>query len=125
MGVQAALVGDEVRGTACSRGNGRYLLSDLQTHRIALVDLRADLQLDTHVLTLDGIEGLTGVLHRAADDEGYVLTDYDFRLFVIQRQQTGGGQDVARAVSLQGIDQQPDLGAADGADAAQGGPVRQ
>src|SRR5690606_35085426 len=125
MGIQAAFVGDEVRGTACSRGYGGYLLGDLQTHRIALVDLRADLQLDTHVLTLDGVEGLTGVFHRAADDERYVLTDNDFRFFVIQRQQTGGGQDVARAVSLQGIDQQPDLGTADGTHAAQGSPVRQ
>src|SRR5690606_40943079 len=57
-------------GGAGTGGDLGYLLGNFQAHRVAFVDLRADAQLDTHILTLDGIEGLTGVLHRTADNEG-------------------------------------------------------
>src|SRR5690606_14171526 len=76
-------------------------------------------------LALDSIEGLAGVFHRATDDEGHVLTNDYFRFLVIQGQQARRGQDIAGTVALQGVDQQADLGAANGADTTQGGAIGQ
>ena len=125
MGVETALVGDDIRCATGAGGDLRYFLGNLQTYRVTFVDLRTNTQFDTHILALDGIKCLAGVFHRAADNKGYVLTHDDFRFFVIQRQQARSGQDVTGAVALQRVDQQTDLGAADGTDAAQGGTVRQ
>ena len=86
MGGQAACIGNNVGGTRDARRNLRDFLRDLQSHRITFVDLRANLQFDTHVLTFDGVKRLTRILNRAASNKGYVLAYYDFGFFVIQRQ---------------------------------------
>ena len=56
VGVDRALVGDQVDRAAAGAGEARALLLDLQHHRVALVDLRRDLQDRADFLALDGLE---------------------------------------------------------------------
>ena len=100
VGLERARVGNQVSCAGYALSNLRDFLFNFQAHRIAFVDLRLDLQLDTHIFTLNGVKGLPGCLYRTPDNKGYVLTNDDFGLFVVQRHQTGRGQNVAGAVAL-------------------------
>ncbi len=120
VGAQGAGIGDQVRGGARPRRDLRDLLFDLETDGVAFIDLRAHTQLHANVLAADGVEGLPGILDRPADDERHVLAHHDLGLLVVQRQQAGRGQDVARTVALQRADQDRHLGTAAAPDGAQG-----
>ena len=72
-----------------------------------LADLGLDLQGDTHVFALNGLEGIDCARSAAgarvgelAGHKGHVLRNDDLRFFVVQRQQIGGGQDIAVATVL-------------------------
>ena len=99
--------------------------SIFELHRIALVDLRRDLEGDAHVLTVHGLEGVddraagggggagggAGVL---AGDERHFLGDLDGGFLVVQGHHARGGQDVGLAVAREGAQQRRDAEAGAG-----------
>ena len=109
VGADGSLVSDEVYRAAAGRRDARTLLLDFQHHRIALVDLRRDLEDRSHFLTLDRLEGIeliaciaTACARVLAGDEGHFLRNLDLRLLIVHGDDRGRGDDVSGRVPAQG-----------------------
>ena len=105
--LDGALVGDQPgAGVDGGRLHVADLLEDGHLDGAVLTDLRLHAQRDAHVLALDGLERIDRAFVAAgvgelAGDERHVLADHDLGFLVVQREQVGGGEDVALTVLLQ------------------------
>src|SRR5207253_7978014 len=100
-----------------SRVEARDLLKDLEPDGRALGNLRLDAQSETHVLALYRLKriyrrrscgGDRRGRRETSGDEGYVLSDDDFRLKVIEREEVRRRENVAEAVRLERARERPE-----------------
>ena len=103
---RALVGGGAIGGVDGRRQHAGHLLEDGQFDGAVFADLRLDLEREAHVLALNGLEGVDRAVARVgvgelAGDKGHVLADHNFGLFVVQGEQIGRGQYVARAAGFQ------------------------
>ena len=99
-GADGALVGRDVDRAGELRAGRELFLLDLEQDRVALADVRGDLEDRADLLALDGLEGLVVpvtaavVLVYCAGDERHLLRDLDLGLLVVHGDRGGRRDDV-------------------------------
>ncbi len=110
-GLDGALVGRYVGGIGQLGARRGVFLLDLELYGVAFADVRGHLENRADLFTLNRLERTGGAADRCgrtgvrAGDQRYLLGDLHLRFLVVHGDHPRRGDDVARAVAAQGLNQ--------------------